>query len=333
LHEPRFDDVRVLSELLSTTDPWQLAGRVRLDFPRLVRTLKRLRRRGLLRISAADVTLTAQGQEAARRLGLRSRHDITSAFKRAKQEFRKLAGRRPASIGRYDQGYMTVDSLFRRAETIVRLGDADSKRLAILGDDDLLSIVLCLASRPESITVFEIDRRIVDFILDTAHKLSLPITAECRDLREPLPAKLKATCHTFITDPSETLPGLKMFLGRGLSLLRSGEGRAGYFGLTAIEASAEKWSTIQKWLLNNHATSITHIMPESAFYRNWPDILDQTECFRMECFHREPEDCWFNSSLIRLQTLRRFRPRATGRIVGSIFVDDEACGEIEGEVR
>jgi predicted methyltransferase len=298
-----------------------------------VRTLKRLKRRGLLRISAQDVTLTVQGRKAAREMGLRTRSDITSALKTAKQQFKKLAGRRPASIGQYDQGYMTVDSVFRRTEAIIRLGDADSKRLAILGDDDLLSIALCLASRPESVTVFEIDRRITDFILDTAAKFSLPIRAECRDLREPLPAKLKGTCHTFITDPSETLPGLKMFLGRGLFLLKSGEGRAGYFGLTAIEASTEKWSAIEKWLLNSYATAITHIMPESAFYRNWSDILEQTEGFQIECFHREPDDCWFNSSLVRLQTLRGFRPRATGRARGAIFMDDEACGVIKGEIR
>ena len=333
MHDPRFDDLRVLSELQSTSDPWQLAGRVRLDFPRLVRTLKRLKQRGHLRITAANVTLTAQGRKAARGLGLRSRNDITKALERAKQQFKKLAGRRPASIGQYDQGHMTVDSVFRRAETIIRLGDADSRRLAILGDDDLLSIALCLASRPESVTVFEIDPRIVDFILDTAAKFSLPIKAECRDLRDTLPARLKGTCHTFITDPSETLPGLKMFLGRGLFLLKAGEGRSGYFGLTAIEASADKWSAIEKWLLNNYATSITHIMPESAFYRNWSDILEQTECFRIECFHREPQDCWFNSSLIRLQTLRGFRPRTTGRARGAIFMDDEACGRIKGEIR
>jgi hypothetical protein len=223
---------------------------------------------------------------------------------------------------------MTLESVLARAELITKLGDADSKRIVVLGDDDLLSIAICLCARPESVTVFEIDPRVVDFILTAASRLKLPISAECFDLREPLPRKLEGCFHTFVTDPSETLPGLKMFLGRGLFSLKPGEGRAGYFGLTSIEASAQKWGRIQKWLLNNYAVVVTHILPESARYHNWSDILTQTACFSMECFRHEPAGCWFNSSLIRLETLQGFRPRSTGRTRGSIFMDEEACGEI-----
>jgi predicted methyltransferase len=186
---------------------------------------------------------------------------------------------------------------------------------------------------PQSVTVFEIDRRVVDFVRESAAKFKLPISAECVDLREPLPAVLRGTFHTFVTDPSETLPGLKMFLGRGLFLLKPGEGRAGYFGLTSIEASARKWGTIQRWLLANHATAITHILPGTAYYNNWSDLLAQTACFPIECFRHEPKRHWFNSSLIRLETLRDFKPRRTGKIRGSLFMDNEACGNIRDEAR
>jgi predicted methyltransferase len=296
-------------------------------------TLERLREEGLLSISARRVTLTPSGRKTARKYGLRSRKQVTLALERGKKKFRRIAERRPSSIGQFDQGYMTVESVFARAEQIIQLGDCDSKRLVILGDDDLLSIALCLSSRPKSITVFEIDERVVDFILDAAARFKLPIKAECRDLREPLPPELEGTCHTFVTDPSETIPGLKMFLGRGLFLLKSGEGRAGYFGLTSIEASAGKWWKLERWLLNKYSIAITHLLPETAFYQNWSDLLRQTECFEMECFTRQPKDAWFNSSLVRLQTLPYFKPRSTGPTRGSIFVDDEACGVIKGEIR
>jgi predicted methyltransferase len=44
----RFDEKRVLMRALNTTDLWRIAGRVRLDFPRFPRTLKRLEKKGLV---------------------------------------------------------------------------------------------------------------------------------------------------------------------------------------------------------------------------------------------------------------------------------------------
>jgi hypothetical protein len=223
---------------------------------------------------------------------------------------------------------MTADSAFRRAELMVKLGDSDLRRIAILGDDDLLSIAICLCSEPESITVFEIDQRVVGFINETARSLNLPITTECLDLREPLPARFHGKFHTFVTDPSETIDGLKMFIGRGLSLLRSGEARAGYFGLTTIEASTAKWYRLQKWLLARYAAAITHILPEHATYHNWPDILAQTRCFSMPFIKHRPHERWFNSALVRLETVHGFKPKEMGRVRGALFNDDEACGTV-----
>jgi predicted methyltransferase len=223
---------------------------------------------------------------------------------------------------------MTVDSVFRRAELMMRLGDVELKRIAILGDDDLLSLAICLCANPEAVTVFEIDTRVVDFIRSAARAESFPIATECIDLREPLPARLRGRFHTFVSDPSETIDGLKMFLGRGLFLLRSGEGRAGYFGLTMIEASIAKWNRIQKWLLNRHPLAITHVLPGNAVYHNWPDVLKQTSCFSLDLIAHRPGKEWFNSALVRLETARDFKPREMGTVRGPLFNDDEACGVI-----
>lgn len=333
VRDRQFDETRVLSEILNTTDPWRIAGRARLDFPRLVRTLKRLRRRGLLRTAPGEITLTPKGRTVARRQGLRPAKDIAAAVELGRKRFRRIAGRRPPSISLYNQGYMTADSVLRRVGLVAAQGDADCRKIAVLGDDDLVSIALCLCSRPESVTVFEIDSRIVDFILDIGGSMNLPIRAECVDLREPLPPKLKGRFDTFVTDPSETLPGLKMFLGRGLFLLRPGEGRAGYFGLTRIEASALKWNRLERWLVGTHSVAITHVLPETARYHNWDDLQAQTASVDIDCFTTPPKAKWFKSSLIRLETLEGFEPAVTGKARGSIFMDDEACGRIVEEVK
>jgi predicted methyltransferase len=322
------DETRVLAQVLNTTDPWQAAGRVRLVFPRFLRAAGRLERKGLVRTGPGKIELTAEGRRSARRLGLRSDRQIAAAVSGARKRFASIVRRRPSSVTAYDQGFMTIDSVFRRAELMMRLGDVELKRIAILGDDDLLSLAICLCSNPEAVTVFEIDARVVDFIRDAARVRDFPITTECIDLREPLPARLRGRFHTFVSDPSETTDGLKMFLGRGLFLLRSGEGRSGYFGLTTIEASIAKWNRIQRWLLNRYPLAITHILPGNAVYHNWPDILDQTSCFSSDFITHRPGKEWFNSALVRLETARGFKPRDMGAVRGPLFNDDEACGVI-----
>jgi predicted methyltransferase len=326
----RFDETRVLRHALNTTDIWRIAGSVRLEFPRFLRALKSLEKKGLVATGKGTVRLTRRGRTEARSCKLRSRREVAGRIRKARKIFADLARRRPGSRGAYNQGYMTPDSVFNRVGLIAEMGDVDARAVAILGDDDLLSIALCLAAGPEKVTVFEIDAGIVDFIRRTAARLDLPIEAECRDLREPLPAKLGGRFDTFITDPSETIEGLKMFLGRGLELLKPKEGRAGYFGLTSIEASAGKWHGIQRWMLTRYPLAITHILPENAFYRNWPDLPAQTRVFSLKCLESPPKRTWFNSSLVRLETLSDFKPRRIGRVTGAIFNDEEACGSIDG---
>jgi len=333
MNKLRFDEKRVLRHALNTSGLWQIAGRVRLDFPRFLRTLKRLEKRGLVTAGKGTVRLTGLGRAEARSSGLRSGREVAGRLRKAREVFTRLAGRRPASTGAYNQGYMTVESVFNRIGLITDMDDVDAKAVAVLGDDDLLSIALCLAGRPEKVTVFEIDARIVEFIEETAARLGLPIQTECHDLREPLPRRLGGRFDTFVADPSETIDGLRMFLGRGLGLLKTGEGGAGYFGLTSIEASAAKWHRLQRWMLAHYALAITHILPGNAYYHNWPDLLSQTRVFSLKCLEAPPKRRWFNSSLVRLETLPDFRPKRIGRIRGAIFNDDEACGDTGEGVR
>ncbi len=326
-----YAEAKVLRQLLDTSNPWEAAGRVRLAFPRYVRTLKNLKRKHLVAMKPGHVTLTSRGRQVAHKVKLRSSDTIDQALARGVEEFKRISESRPSSISTYDQGFMTVESVFNRLELMVKMGDVDGRRIAILGDDDLLSIAICLASEPESVTVFEIDKRLVEFILDIARKYGFPIDSKCFDLREPLPKSLMGKYDTFASDPSETFAGLKMFIGRGLFMLRAGEGRAAYFGLTSIEASNTKWAKLQRWLLNRYELAITHILPENAYYQNWPDLIPQTARFGLEPLRKQPISLWFNSSLIRMETLKGFKPKPLGRIRSPIFNDDEACGVIGQE--
>lgn len=317
---------RVLAEMLNTSDPWRVAGHAKVDFPHFIKTLKALTRKGLISITDTEVLLTSRGMTLVKELNMLPAEEIPVRVEEAKKKFTEIIRRRPHSTALYDQGYMTMDSVFRRVSIIARMGEAHGKKIALLGDDDLLSIALCLTVQPLNVTVLEIDERLVTFINQVAAELKLPIAAGRWDLRTPLPAEYKGRFNVFVTDPSETMAGLKMFLSRGLYTLKAGEGRAGYFGLTTIEASFKKWSELQLWLMRTYPLAITHILPGYAYYDNWIGLAKQTRGYGLEPFKRMPRSTWFNSALLRLETLRDFAPKQMGKTRGFIFEDEESCG-------
>jgi predicted methyltransferase len=320
------NEEKVLAEILNSSDPWRVAGHARVDFAHFIKTLKSLVRKGLISITDTEVLLTTRGMKLVSDLKLLPAEEISGRVEAARKKFAEISRKRPRTATLHDQGYMTVNSVFRRVSLIARMGDSQGKHIAILGDDDLLSVAMALTTEPEHVTVLEIDERLVAFINEAATGLGLPITAVRWDLRDPLPAKYKGRFDTFVTDPFETMPGLKMFLSRGLYTLRAGEGRAGYFGLTTIEASYKKWGEFQIWLLKTHPLAITHLLPGYAYYDSWTGLAKQTADYGLEPFKKMPRATWFNSALIRLETLAGFAPKQTGKTRGSIFEDDESCG-------
>jgi len=312
--------------MLNSSDPWRVAGHAGVDFAHFVKTLKGLVRKGLISITDTEVLLTARGMKLVSDLKLLPAEEISGRVEAARKKFVEISRKRPRTTTLHDQGHMTMNSVFRRVSLIARMGDAHGKHIAILGDDDLLSVAMALTTEPEHVTVLDNDERLVAFINETAAGLGLPVTAGKWDLRDPLPAKYKGRFDTFVTDPSETMPGLKMFLGRGLYTLRAGEGHAGYFGLTTIEASYKKWGEFQIWLLRTHPLAITHLLPGYAYYDSWTGLAKQTAGYGLEPFKKTSRTTWFNSALIRLETLTGFAPKQTGKTRGPIFKDDESCG-------
>ncbi|MGD9401831.1 MAG: bis-aminopropyl spermidine synthase family protein [bacterium] len=320
------NEEKVLAEMLNSSDPWRVAGHAKVDFAHYVKTLKTLVKKGFISIEGAEILLTEKGMKLVRDINLLPAEEISGRVETARKDFIKVIRRRPRTAAIYDQGYMTLNSVFRRVSLIARMGDASGKRIAVLGDDDLMSVALCLTVQPRHVNVLEVDERLVNLIGEVAGESGLPITVDRWDLRDPLPAKYKGQFDTFVTDPSETMPGLKMFLGRALFTLRAGEGGAGYFGLTAIEASYKKWGAFQQWLLKTYPLAITHILPGYAYYDNWTGLAKQTKGYGLDPFKSMPQATWFNSALVRLETLTGFAPKQTGKTRGTIFEDDESCG-------
>ncbi|MEM4161097.1 MAG: bis-aminopropyl spermidine synthase family protein [Thermoplasmata archaeon] len=161
-------------------------------------------------------------------------------------EFKKITKSRPPASEKFDQGFMDEESVLRRLVFVHERGDIYG-RIFIVGDDDLLSLAAGLTGLPKEIVVVEIDERIVNFINTISKKYHLNVTAYLYDVQKSLPEQFKKKFDIFITDPVETIEGIRLFLSRGVSAL-SGLGCSGYFGLTTLEASRRKWYEIERMI-------------------------------------------------------------------------------------
>lgn len=330
------DDIaRVMRALLENLDErsnanaWQVAGRANVPFAELVDILQKLREHGLLEMHQSELRLTREGEAFARDLRVARTENVVCPhcagsgfefdfFHDAYHHFLPLVAKRPPAEATYDQGALTADSVFRRLALMYAKGDVAEQKILLLGDDDLLSLALALTGLPREIVVVEIDPRLCEFIRRVAREKNLNLRVVEHDAREQLPADLRAHFDTFVTDPSETIQGLLLFVEKGLAMLAPGGGRAGYFGISLIEASMLKWNVWERHLLQNHALVFTHISEPFSMYApsypvvpSFPLVPSDSQNERvsaekeLEGTHGTP---WYRSSFFRVETLKEFVP-------------------------
>lgn len=309
-----------LSVPRGSADAWQVAGHANVPFADLVDILQHLRERGLVEFRGSELWLTPDGQEFAAELHVARTENVVcetcagsgfefEQFAEAYREFVPLLRKRPPAEATYDQGALTADSVFRRLSLMYSKGDVADQRILLLGDDDLLSLALALTRLPREIVVVEIDLRLCRFIEHVAREKNLNLRVICQDVRERLPADLRANFDTFVTDPSETIQGLLLFVEKGLAMLAPGGGRAGYFGITLIEASVLKWNVWERHLLQNHALVFTHISEPFSLYASGTAVGGGVDV-SFEPMASPPRAPWYRSSFFRVETLKEFVPPA-----------------------
>lgn len=190
---------------------------------------------------------------------------------------------RPNPDRSLDQFYATFTTTYRRAKLMAKMGDIYERRLAFLGDDDLSSIACALTHQAKSITVFEIDDRLIKLIGSISDKLKLNITVIKQDLLKPLDKKYKASFDTVFTDPPYTPNGISLFINSAIFLLTPKYTSRLYLCYGNSDRAREREVSIQKIISDfgllvhkkyfqfNHYTGAQSIGSQSSLY-----LLDWT---------------------------------------------------------
>jgi len=150
----------------------------------------------------------------------------------------------------YCQLPVLPETTLRRA---LLIGDAERvgrKKIVCVGDDDLTSIGL--AALGHEVLVFDVDTYLVELISLLAARSGLDVKVQPVDLHEALPERYVGEFDCFLADPVSNSLCLRLFLSRGLSMLKP-KGR-GYVAAcvraTALheELAGEMQLQVARWL-------------------------------------------------------------------------------------
>lgn len=154
-------------------------------------------------------------------------------FKEEKEKLNRLFDERPQVDVTVDQSKCTVETSIKRAILCLKYHFLIGKNILCVGDDDLVSISIGFllkklfgdAGRSNTkVSVFDVDKRFLNYIEEIALIENLPITSVNIDMRFPIDEKYKKKFDCFFTDPPYTLPGMSLFISRGISSLKNRRG-------------------------------------------------------------------------------------------------------------
>lgn len=330
----RIENQILQSLLKGEISVYQLIDEQDASLPEFFEIFEKLQAQKLLKVIGGRVALTEKGREIAK-FYLKSEvkckvcdgtgYKIDPFFRKVLSKFLKITKNRPPAVEKFDQGFISEEGVIRRLEFIHERGDIYGS-FFIVGDDDLLSIALSLTDLPKKVVVVDIDERLVDFINSTAKDYDLKVKAYVYDVQRAFPDKFKKKFDVFVTDPVETIPGIKLFLSRGVSTLK-GIGSSAYFGLTTLEASRRKWFEIEKMILDMGFV-VTDIMRKFNFYpasdKSYSNFEDKLPIFRKLGFKADYN--WYTSSLFRIEAIKDPKPLVKGevRIDEQVYKDEES---------
>ncbi len=315
---------------------YELIDRQDASLPEFFDLIQEMVGEGIIRVENGIIKLTDKGLSICEELGMKKFEDFRCeecdgtgyviTFKEAFEEYSKIAKDRPEAIEVYDQGFISLDGVIRRVQFLFERGDLLKTEIFVVGDDDLFSLASSLTGFPKRVFVVDIDERLIDFINKKADEYGLPVEAMVYDVQQAFPEDLRRRFDVFVTDPVETIPGIKLFLSRGVSTLR-GLGCSGYFGLTTLEASRRKWYEIQR-MIHDMGFVITDIRRRFNVYP-----MDEKNFFRFQeklpivkKLGAKVDYNWYTSCLYRIEAVREPKPLVEGEMIidEKVYKDDES---------
>ncbi len=178
-------------------------------------------------------------------------------------KIRDFMDQRPQPLTTIDQAFGKPITALRRALLLMEKDDVENRNILLLGDDDFTSLAISLIHKKATITVLDIDERLLEVIRKIALENGFKIKCIKHDLRKPLPKELIEKYDIVLTDPPYTIPGLTLFLSRAIQALKNNPGKKIY--LAFAHRAADDLLDVQKTILDLKLV-IQQILPAFNLY-------------------------------------------------------------------
>ncbi len=196
--------------------------------------------------------------------------------------------KRPTVDTTLDQAFADPETALLRAMYLYKNGALEGKSVVLLGDDDFTSVAISFLYLgivpttpffiPHSLTVFDIDQRLLDAISAIKTIQQFPVTTHQWDYRQPISPSVLHQFDTLVVDPPYSINGLKLVLSRAIGLLREEPGAEVY--LSYAHRSAQELHEIQTLILSL-GFSILEIIPRFNYYEGGQILGNTTQMFRL----------------------------------------------------
>ena len=146
----------------------------------------------------------------------------------------------------------TEATIVRRARHLAGRYALAGRHLVCLGDHDLTAVAVALLVPGATVSVVDIDERLLAYLDAVSDRLGLDLGLYAADLRLGLPRALREDADLVFSDPPYSLDGVDLFVRRGVEALADRPGTSVLFCYGTAERGAERMLDIQGLLVRLH---------------------------------------------------------------------------------
>ena len=290
---------RILLALLEkgTIEFWQLA-RIAGYLEDIIRECEQLKEEGIVSLEKSMVTLTAKEKIPVELLKNPAIDSVMNSYR----EYRKQIHFADDDL---DQLQITPEGIENKLACFLKNQDLRGRDVLCLGDDDLFSVACSLTSLPRSVTVFDADTKLLEFLEKVSTELPVPIQAVNLNFLKEIPEQWKKRFDVFVTEPPDTVKGTLLFISRGLSCLRPGG--VMYLGITEETLKWKQWQIIQEKIICS-GLAITDILRDHEVYETDEETTWKGYENLPGWISKNSAAPWYSSALVRAQAARDIIP-------------------------
>jgi hypothetical protein len=209
--------------------------------------------------------------EVLRRLGFEASDDRTAVGETDRDDLRRLlhcdeqpvpdrlgetvgevAGGLPPPVWSLDHVPATTATILDRARYLADQYDLAGRHLLCLGDRDLTAVATKLLVPQATVSVVDIDERLLEYLDSVSEHLGLDLRLYAADLRLGLPRALRQSADVIFTDPPYSAEGVDLFLRQGVQALGDHPGASILFCYGTGDRGAERLLDVQERLTRLH---------------------------------------------------------------------------------